>query len=172
MLGKERCHQQRLKSTQPCMFVGVGSSWVDYYTCVILQFKERDSLHTNDIDFNLSRNRRNVILKLQSVRSFVWTHARRDCQLCERRLRHHRDTLVSAQLFLSKGPLRNRGGVSSDGDPDGERLRNNHLQTLPEATKVKCRSNCRQRSLFKVISWSDINTALLIKVISIRFSSN
>lgn len=26
--------------------------------------KARDSLHTNDIDFNLSRNRRNVVLKL------------------------------------------------------------------------------------------------------------
>lgn len=123
-------------------------------------FKERDSLHTNDIDFNLSRDRRNIILKLQSVRSFVWTHARRDCQLCERRLRHHGDALVSAQLFLSKGPLRNRGGVSSDGDPDGERMRNNDLQTLPEATEVKCRTNCRQRSLFNVIRRARERTAV------------
>lgn len=116
--------------------------------CVILEFKVRDSLHTDDINFNLSRNRRNVVLKLQHVRSFVWTHARRDCQLCECRLRHQGDALISAQLFFSKGPLSIRGGVSSDGDPDGERLRNNHLQTLPEATEVQGWTNCQGREDF------------------------
>lgn len=111
--------------------------------------KVRETVVTNDVDFNLSRDGRNVILQLQSVSAFVWTDAWHDRQLRMRRLGHHGDTLVfSGQLLFSKGPLGDGGWVSSDGDSDGERMRNDHLQTIPEGTQVKGRANWQERDIF------------------------
>lgn len=108
----------------------------------------RDVIVTNDIDFNLSRDRGNIVLKMQGVSSLIGTDAWHDCQLCERRLHHHGNTLVSGQLLLTKGPLGSRGWVSSDGDFDGERLRDDHLQAISEGTQVKGRTDYQDRGVF------------------------
>ncbi len=103
---------------------------------------------TNDIDFDLSRDRRDVILQLQCVGAFVWTDTRHDCQFCECGLCHHGDSLVSGgQLLLSKGPLGDWGWVSGDGDSDGERLWDDHLQAVPKSTQVKGWTNCQERNV-------------------------
>lgn len=112
----------------------------------------RETLVTNDVDFNLSRDGRNIILQLQSVSAFVWTDAWRNRQLRMRWLGHYGDTLVfSGQLLFSKGPLRDGGWISSDWDSDGERMRNNHLQAIPEGTQVKGRPNCQERDIFLIL---------------------
>lgn len=99
---------------------------------------------TDDVDLDLSRDGRNVIVQLQGVGAFVWTDAWRDRQLCVRWLRHHGDTLIhSGQLLLSDGPLCDRGRVSGDGDSDGQRLRNDDLQAVPEGAQVKGRTDCQ-----------------------------
>lgn len=113
----------------------------------------REIVVTNDVDVDVSRDRGDIILKLQAVGAFVWTDARRDGQLCVRGLCHHGDALISGcQLLLSKGPLGNRGWVSSDGDSDGKRLRCDHLQAFPEGTQVQGWTNFRERKMFYMLA--------------------
>lgn len=72
---------------------------------------------------------------MQGVGALVWTNAWGDGQLGVSGLGHHGDTFISGrQLFVSKAPLGGGSWVSSDGNSDGERLRSNDLQTIPECT--------------------------------------
>ena len=95
------------------------------------------SFRTDDIDFNLSGDGRDVVLQLQSVGSSVRADTRFNDQLCESGLRGHADPLVSGgELLLAKGPLGNGGRISADGDSDGERMRDDHLQPIFESAQV------------------------------------
>lgn len=96
------------------------------------------SRRTDDVDFDLSRDRRDVVLQLQGVDAFVWADARRDDQFCERGSGRQGDPLISGgQLLLSESPFGDGGRVSGDGDSDGERLRDDYLQAIFETTQVK-----------------------------------
>lgn len=96
------------------------------------------SWRTDDIDFNLPRARSDIVLQLQGIDAFVWADARCDDQLGECGPGCHGDPFVSSgQLLLSKDPLGDGGWVSSDGDPDSERLRDDHLETIFETTEVE-----------------------------------
>lgn len=102
---------------------------------------------TNYVDFDLPRDGRDVVHQLQRVDAFVWTDAGGDHQLREGGLGGQTDSFISSsELLLSKGPLRNRGWVSSDGDSDDQWVRHNNLQAIFERTQIKCRANCGQKS--------------------------
>lgn len=99
---------------------------------------------TNNVDLNISSDRGHVVLQLNGVGAFVWTDTWCNSQLCVRGLCHHGDAFVCrGQLLLTEGPLGDGGWVSSDRDFDGERVRNNHLQAVPEGTQVKGWTHCK-----------------------------
>lgn len=80
----------------------------------------RHIVSTNDVDFNLSRDRCDIVLQVQGVDAFVWADAWRNNQFCECGLSHHGDPFViGGQLLLSEGPLGDGGRVSADWDSDG-----------------------------------------------------
>lgn len=98
---------------------------------------------TDDADFDLSADGGHVVLQLQGIAPAVRPHARRHHQFGEGGLGGDGDTLVGRrrQLLVAEGPLGGGGRVAADGDPDGERLRHNHLEPVFEGAKVKGRSN-------------------------------
>lgn len=99
---------------------------------------------TDDVDFDISRHRGDVVLQVEGVDAFVWPDARRDHKFCESGLGHQGDAFVCGRhLLLSEGPLGDGGRVSSDGNSDGERLRDDHFQAVFESTQVKGWSNWR-----------------------------
>lgn len=109
---------------------------------------KREIVVTYDVDFDLSRDGRDIVLQLQGVGAFVRADARCDGQLRVRGLCHHGDTIVcGGQLLLSEGPLGDGGRVSGDGDSDGERLRDDHLQAVPEGAQVEGRTHCQERKM-------------------------
>lgn len=106
------------------------------------------SRRTDDVDFDLSRDGCDVVFQLQGVGAFVRADAWRDDQLCEHRLGRQGDTFIGGgQLLLSEGPLGDGGRVSGDGDSDGERLRDDHLQAVPEGAQVEGRTHCQERKM-------------------------
>ena len=109
---------------------------------------------TNDVDFDLSGDGGDVVLQVKAVDALVRTDARGDRQLCEGGLCRHGDALVrGAQLLLPERPLGRGGRVSGDGNSDGQRLRDDHFQNLPETAQVARRTNCgeREREKFSLL---------------------